>query len=154
MLLRILPGLVLLACGLFLLMVLIPLGLQDPGYVQPYSLSPGDLPKSFAYLIIAASAAMIVVGAMSGGQDIVSPGIIQPLRAIAFTAGMIAFLVLLPILGVTIGTFVFVGGLLLFTSDLAAWKSALAAFGFALTIQVVFIELARIPLPRGLLGLL
>lgn len=150
MLSRIFAGLVLLAVGLLMLFVLIPFGIRPPGYVQPNSLSPQDLPIFLAWFVIVLSIVIIIAGATLGGQEGISLGQISPGRSIAFCAAFVSLLLLLPILGTAPAVFIFVGGLLAIKSKLKIWQSVLYAALFSATVQILFIEVARIPLPNKL----
>ncbi|MDD9726938.1 tripartite tricarboxylate transporter TctB family protein [Roseovarius sp. SK2] len=150
MLSRLFPGLVLLCLGLFLVFVLIPMGIRAPGYVQPNSLSPQDLPRLLAWVVVAVSLCIIFAGIFVGGQEGLSLGAMSPLRGIVFIAAFAGLLLLLPVLGTALTVFLFVFGLLLFKSRLGPLRSLVLSILFSSTVHVLFIEIARIPLPNRL----
>lgn len=147
---RVFPGLILLALGVFMLVVLIPMGIKAPGYVQPHSLSPQDLPIFLTWIVIGTGVLIILAGAYAGGQEAIPLGAISIIRAMAFCGAFAGFLVILPIIGISPATFIFVAALLLAKSRLKAWQSIFYAGLFTLAIRVVFIEIAGIPLPEAL----
>lgn len=150
MLSRIFAGLVLLAVGLFMLLVLIPFGIRASGDVQPNSLSPQGLPTFLAWGVIVVSIGIIVAGGTVGGQQGMSLGAVSLVRTVAFCAAFAGLLLFLPIIGTAPAVFIFVGGLLSVKSQLSVWRSILYAALFTFAVQILFIELAGIPLPDRL----
>ncbi|WP_158964475.1 tripartite tricarboxylate transporter TctB family protein [Chachezhania sediminis] len=147
MLLRLLPGAVTLLVGLVLALLVVPLGVDDPGFSQPHTLAPHDFPDRLSWLVVFCGILLLLVGWMQPGTEAVSPGPIRLRRAIPFAAGFAAFVLLIPVIGIELSAFCFIMGLFLFASDIGWGRALIVAGVFALVIHLLFIRLAGVPIP-------
>ena len=129
------------------------LGARQYPYWTPTGPGSGFLPFWLG-LTMAALAAALLTGAMrrsDHGKDWLPRGRAL-MRLIVVTAATIAFVWLLPTLGMTVGTFLFLVGILRFLEG----HSWLATFGVAIGMSaanwLVFIHWLNVPFPPGILG--
>lgn len=150
MLRRLLPGLVTVCLGVMLLTLVLPAGIESPGYRQPNSLQPADFPTYLAWVTVTAGTLLLVAGLISGGTEAVSPGPMLPRRLVPFVAGLLAFVGAIPFIGIEAAAALFTIGMFRLASRLS-WRQSLSiGLGFALAIHLIFIRLAGIPLPSSL----
>lgn len=150
MILRLIPGLVTVLIGILLVTVVVPAGIDDPGFTQPHSLAPGDFPTYLAWLVLVTGLLLLVFGAFGAPTEAVSPGEIQAARALPFAAALLGFVLLIPVFGIEAGAFAFTLGMFVFAADIGWGRGIAVAAGFAIAIHIIFIELAGVPMPSTL----
>ncbi|GHF64446.1 tripartite tricarboxylate transporter TctB family protein [Seohaeicola zhoushanensis] len=150
MILRLIPGLVTVLIGILLVAVVVPNGIDDPGFTQPHSLAPGDFPTHLAWLVLITGLLLLAFGALGAPTEAVSPGEIRAARALPFAAALLGFVLLIPVIGIEAGTFTFTLALFVFTADIGWGRGLAVAAGFAIAIHIIFIELAGVPMPSTL----
>ncbi len=149
---RVLPGVITALFGLFVLFVAIPVGIEAPRMLQPGAVGPDDFPRYLSWALVVTGAALCVI---SLGDDDPGDGPREDLslrNAVGFAAAILAFLALISLIGMVPAIFLFVLVMLWSTSAYPVWKVALIALVFAVIVEVVFVEIAGIRLPRGVFG--
>lgn len=149
MVLRFLPGLIVLVTGILILTLLIPNGIDDPGFEQPNSLAPDDFPRLLAWAVISLGILLLALDGRHADFAPRAPGPFRAQRAAPFLVALLATVVAIPTIGIEISAFVFTAGMLAMASDVS-WRGVLAiATGFVVLIHVLFIRMAGIPIPSS-----
>lgn len=147
MILRILPGLIVVLTGTLILTLLIPIGIADPGFDQPNSLAPDDFPRYLVWVVIAAGVLIFLTDQREARFPLRAPGPFHAIRALPFCVALVATVLAIPPIGIEASAFAFIAGMLLLASDLNLRRSLGIGAGFVVLIHVLFIRMAGIPIP-------
>lgn len=146
---RLLPGALVTLAGIVLLVYIIPFAVPEPGYTQPNSLAPSDFPTYLSWVILVTGLLILVFNGRPGNEA-VAPGEIRVARTAAFLAGLVLFILAIPILGIEASAFLFTLGLFVLASDLTVLSALIIAGALAICINLIFVEAAGVPIPTTL----
>ena len=150
-----LAGLLYLIGGLFVVFVLIPIGIDEPGNVEFSALAPAYWPRIICLVLAGLGAAMLVRGWMNrhsldNESDGAFAGIIW-WRAVLVIAGTFALYAFLDFLGLVLAGAIALVMLMLFAGERRPMLMACVAIGVPMALYVFFTKAAGIPIPSGIL---
>lgn len=136
-----------LAAGYFWQALLMPQG--TPG--QP---GPGLWPTAVGAAWMVISIIVIVEAAVSAqvGGEVDLPKGVERRNVILFFAFTVAFVILVPLVGIYLAAIAYTMAMIKLTSDLAWWKIAIFGTAIGFLIPFLFVWLLQMRLPLGFLG--
>ena len=151
-------GAVYLALGLFLVFVLIPVGIDEPGNVEFAVLAPSYWPRVICSVLAVLGAGMLVRywmnmrgGAANGEANVSQLNGLLLWRVGVVIAGTFVLYYLLEPLGFVLTGTLALALLLLFAGERRPLYLALISIGVPMLLYLFFTKAASIPIPAGIL---
>lgn len=151
-------GAVYLALGLFLVFVLIPVGIDEPGNVEFAVLAPSYWPRVICFVLAALGTGMLVrfwmnmrSGDADGEKEISRFKGLQLWRVGIVIVGTFVLYYLLESLGFVLAGAIALALLLMFAGERRPVYVALISIGVPMLLYLFFTKAASIPIPAGIL---
>lgn len=148
-------GLGVIAVGVFLLLVLIPVGVTSPSNVRIAVLSPTMWPKIVSGAIILLGAILLIRSLIAGHENSASAeesandGLQSWIRIGVIAALMIAFFFSIPFLGMPLASIIVILAYALLVKSRRPIIMSLTAIVLPLMIYGFFNHVASVPIPQG-----
>ncbi len=146
-------GLVFLMFGLLVLLVLIPIGVDEPKKVPFVVLSPSYYPRiiAIAMTIVGLAVTARAVTTASNDRNLKMPRIDAVIKVVIVFAVLAVLSVILPSTGFVLGSFLALTALLLLAGERNPITIGLVAILLPIGLYLFFTKLANIPIPGGVL---